>query len=339
MAELSASLTWSVPVQVDELGAHLEAYITLQPTLTAVRLCNRFGRGRLAAITKLPIELVSYIESFLVEEERAKHLKTWSSRFKCWKCTCRPTDHQTEKQRRDLYIDMNDFFECGTCKISHSQSQDGCELTPTQVEELDEILWVDYTDSPNCLWYERHQFTRNGWFDSLNANPTPHRSAFFGAHRDQMLRDFGLEVWTSHTQDKFPTEAQLRHQREIFTSTIAYLTLPGGSYGWGFKRESEEHQAYFNAGHTAILDTEAGVGIPIGCPPSLSAIDARKFVWAINILGLANDTTLEPAPMWPQLVKNEHKKQAEGALESGYDETLRLIKLRLLLRNLIEHEA
>ena len=81
---IQAQFCWALPVKVEELGAHLEAYIELQPIFTTLRLCNRFGRGPNAAIAELPAELITYLEDILMREEREDCEKEWTKLFNCW---------------------------------------------------------------------------------------------------------------------------------------------------------------------------------------------------------------------------------------------------------------
>ncbi|KAM0701675.1 hypothetical protein Q7P35_010584 [Cladosporium inversicolor] len=76
MSELTTTLTWALPVRVEQLGAHLEAYIATLPTITTLRLCNRFGASDDCHINRLPVELVKLIEEYIVEPEREKALST-----------------------------------------------------------------------------------------------------------------------------------------------------------------------------------------------------------------------------------------------------------------------
>lgn len=75
MPSIDATVAWAVPVEVEVLGAHLEAYVNLQPTINTLRMCHRFGKGEQAAITRLPVELLSEVEDLLMGEERQKTRK------------------------------------------------------------------------------------------------------------------------------------------------------------------------------------------------------------------------------------------------------------------------
>lgn len=68
---LNVVLAWATPVNIEDLGPNLEAYVKLQPTINTLRLCQRFG-GAHAPIVRLPVELLNGIEDVLVEDEREK---------------------------------------------------------------------------------------------------------------------------------------------------------------------------------------------------------------------------------------------------------------------------
>lgn len=88
----------ALPVPIDVLGAHLEAYVTLLPTTTGLRLCNRFGRGDHARVQALPIELMELIETYLVRATREELREHWSTLLKCWENRCSAHSHYSEVQ-------------------------------------------------------------------------------------------------------------------------------------------------------------------------------------------------------------------------------------------------
>ena len=69
MKVVNGGLAWGVPVQADMLGE--EAYEQVQPTLQALRLCLRFGKGSEVYVTKLPKEIEELIEETLLEDQVA----------------------------------------------------------------------------------------------------------------------------------------------------------------------------------------------------------------------------------------------------------------------------
>jgi len=60
--------TDTVLVHLLDLGAGLSAYIDSLSAITALRLCNRFGKGNTAFIKRLPMELVQTIEGYIVRK-------------------------------------------------------------------------------------------------------------------------------------------------------------------------------------------------------------------------------------------------------------------------------
>lgn len=81
--EVLVEEAFALQVKADVLGAHLEAYINMRPTLKTLRLCNRFGPEDLG-ISKLPIELLDQVAEYLLEDERKKLRLKWAYTRKCF---------------------------------------------------------------------------------------------------------------------------------------------------------------------------------------------------------------------------------------------------------------
>jgi hypothetical protein len=85
-----------VLVKPVDLLCNLDAFRKAIPTIHALRLCNQYGNGQGAGITKLPKELIGFIEEELLvslrqEETRDGH--GWAKKFGCFGRTCSPRDH------------------------------------------------------------------------------------------------------------------------------------------------------------------------------------------------------------------------------------------------------
>lgn len=78
----------TVPVPVARLGVHLQAYVDLLPVINTLRLCNRYGKGMQVAVTKLPVEIVTVIERYLIDDTRAQLRDVWEAAFRCWEHRC-----------------------------------------------------------------------------------------------------------------------------------------------------------------------------------------------------------------------------------------------------------
>lgn len=94
MPTLKLAVAWAVPVKPDTLGGHLQAYIETLPCIETLRLCHSFGRGVKAAVTKLPVELRTEIESYIIDEARRRILPEWSRKFRCYQDICTAADHE-----------------------------------------------------------------------------------------------------------------------------------------------------------------------------------------------------------------------------------------------------
>ncbi|GAB7343453.1 hypothetical protein MBLNU457_1477t1 [Dothideomycetes sp. NU457] len=88
-----STVTWAIPVSVGQLIGHLEAHKKMKATIDTLRLCNRFGKGPNAKVTKLPVELVEMIEQEILREPRATAARAWERRHACIEQRCQPLDH------------------------------------------------------------------------------------------------------------------------------------------------------------------------------------------------------------------------------------------------------
>ena len=99
-------------MRIDLLGAHLEAYVETLPTISALRLCNKFGSGPQCFINKLPVELIGMIEDFVVEPVRERARASWAKEYKCFQGNCRMIDdHLTREEQHDIYHRANSAFD------------------------------------------------------------------------------------------------------------------------------------------------------------------------------------------------------------------------------------
>lgn len=80
---MDVQLTYALPVQLEKFSAHLEAYVDTVPTITALRLCHRFGASSHSRVRKLPVELLKQIEQHLIQTLREEHLERWQILIEC----------------------------------------------------------------------------------------------------------------------------------------------------------------------------------------------------------------------------------------------------------------
>lgn len=274
MPTLDATLAWAIPVDVAKLGHHLQAYINLQPTIIALRLCNRHGKGARASITKLPSELLSPIESCLMQAERDKLRKAWLQDFRCFELLCYPIDHFTPKQLKKLRV---------RAKAEALAMDDASAVDPN---DADAVLDSYLDDEEGFFqWFGTHQDRKEGWEARVGPECFANQG-IFGTHADLVRKHFGLEVWVSHIRLMAFSAMNKWTERgnEKPRTTITYLKLPSGqglSDEWDTSvHEMDELPTYVESGHALRL----------AVPSELSEKDKAKFERAMNILDVKPHT-------------------------------------------------
>lgn len=68
-----------------------------------LRLCNRFGKGDSAFINRLPCEVVSMVEEWIMVAPRNVSVQFWEKAFRCFEDQCKPKDHFTMRELEGHY--------------------------------------------------------------------------------------------------------------------------------------------------------------------------------------------------------------------------------------------
>lgn len=343
MANLDFSLAWSVAVPVEQLGAHLQTYVEMQPQVNALRLCNRFGKGPKAAITKLPVELVAEVEHHLVEHERKKHRKHWKKDFRCFEGLCKPIDHMSDSEQVDMYVDMEIYDEgarCEGCGSYGCGKRTGTTLTKREKRLLSEFL-DDVVDDEGPEeapgWFE-HETRVARWEGKAGSHKGDGRG-LLSTYSAALLRDFDLELWVTHTQQKTPKDGQFT-VTDVYSSTVTYLTLPGAKNSQKLQRKSYEPSSW--DGGSGYLPTEAGGDIPVVLPSGLFKADIVRFSRAVKTLRLtpsnidgaeasASSTSTDEEGTIAD--ENEDDAKADDGYKDGWAP-----KLRILYRHAVESD-
>lgn len=349
MASLDLGLAWSVEVPVAKLGAHLQAYYQLQPTIRTLRLCNRYGQGPKAAIVSLPPELISEIEGYLIEDERKKHRKHWETDFRCFQGLCKPIDHISDSEQVDYVFETfgRDFFE---------EDEDGEEdedafadeprhicyeclpekLTKKQQECLNGILSDIASDDGEeaSMWWPEHEGRVARWEGKTGLPNTTDRG-LLSAYSHVLLRDFGLQVWITHSQPKGPETQHRFTVVDVYASTIAHISLPGKAITASFRKALSDTRSI--DGDMPYLATESGGGIVTSIPTALSEQDSARFSRALRILGLSSSlaTPVEDRSSFTteQLSDTSDSTSAETQEDEDFDPSP---KLRILYRQSVD---
>jgi hypothetical protein len=292
-------------VRIDKFGAHLEAYTDTLPVITALRLCNRLGKGKNCYISKLPTELINDIERLVLEPERERCLATWSKELKCWKYECKPFGHFTPEEQEIFCAHYGCVtYGCedeahtiggkgaphghicsgkGTCALAHSLSYE--EALISMPKKLSEKAY-------------QHECSDNRMRFLCKI-----KHGFLYSHRHLLKLHFGVDFWTSTTRSWV--------HRPI---ALAYLTIP-----------SESAQQYAEPNLPARYNSD---GRPLQLGGSLSPASHKRFSDALRRLDLElfirhgdkstpyeqerdiklsrqtmSSATVSEAGPWPQLIK------------------------------------
>jgi hypothetical protein len=153
---LSRSLTShcrGIPVKPLDLLCNLDSFRKAIPVIRTLRLCNQFGKGEDAGITKLPKELIEFIEEELLASLRQD--KTGAGRgrtrkYACFEGTCRPSDHMDKAymdgELEEVKFDLLDAHP-------EWQTEDGYELPENYDDLLKEEVANHLDTYPwDCFW-------------------------------------------------------------------------------------------------------------------------------------------------------------------------------------------
>ncbi|KAK4624332.1 hypothetical protein CLAFUW4_06040 [Fulvia fulva] len=226
MPNLRLNITWAAPVAIDKLGACVEAYVTSQPAINTLRLCNRYGSGENAAINKLPVELVEHIEGYYMADRRSQLLAEWKLELACWKATCSPLEHLDDE---DEIENIMEEYKCNIdleCYMENNDEENMGMLEEHLIEERDigpEPL-PPYTGEDS--WRTVHVARKLSW-EKKTGSPGHREVSQLDMYNTVLKKHFGLEVWTSHVQNKvqYPNRWD---DTPVGRHTVGYLCLAGG---------------------------------------------------------------------------------------------------------------
>lgn len=112
MHKIDAALTLALPVNAAQLSAHLTAYTDTLPALSALRACNRFGKGPQCHINKLPVELIQSIAHYYILPAREENARKCKSQLRCHEDTCSLRNHHSWEDMLEMHARYSDFCEC-----------------------------------------------------------------------------------------------------------------------------------------------------------------------------------------------------------------------------------
>lgn len=282
MPTTRVEVAWAVPVKIEQLGAHLEAYTSLQTTLNALRLCNRFGSGTQATITKLPIELVQQIERHMIEEKQEELMPAWTRDFRCWQNVCQPIDHMKDVEILEFYNEIQDaqseVDDCGCCYTMKVAMRATDHVREFVAERLDEMS----DDGEDGMWRGEHDDRIEAWHKRVGSPTNPSRGRFDDFSK-VLMKHFGLNVWITHVQES--RELEYANENTAYT-TKAFLHLPqAASIQYDFKPHVIDY-----AWSGTRRPTEAGFTSQISVPAPLPVKQVGRFVRVLKALNIDVDS-------------------------------------------------
>lgn len=107
-------VAWAVPVEVDVLGARLQSYRETRAVIDTLRLCNRFGKGDQAFVTRLPTELLEVVVQHIRWADLESNLERWSQGLACCEGGCFTLDHWSGEELLQIHTEdeINENCDC-----------------------------------------------------------------------------------------------------------------------------------------------------------------------------------------------------------------------------------
>ena len=311
-------ISTALQVDVETLGANLEAYVKLLPTLAALRLSNRYGQGPHATVAKLPPEIISIIEDFLMSAERDQISQKWRKDFRCYRLLCDPSDHYTAEEYQDYLKAAREDKSMGANAYTDDHSPE------TRVEI--------YLDDKFEDWCDTHHERSFRWHDRVGMS-SAWRRGIFSQHKGVIEKHFGLSVWISHVRldDYIKLNFWEVSELEPPVTTVAYLTLPGGNYKYRAsiltKNDCDEKEFFL----------ERGYGMPVHVPPPLSEHARKRFKRMMQILSLKPSMEESQSDLDLYADQNPSKDEAEPD-DTPPSETGTEPQLTMLIRQIVRSD-
>ncbi|KAF2839663.1 hypothetical protein M501DRAFT_1015758 [Patellaria atrata CBS 101060] len=313
-------VTWAVPVKIETLGPHLEAYVESRPAIHALRACYRFGQGPDVYVNRLPVELLLLVEEEILTSYRDKAKSLWNKDFQCWKDDCTPMEHLSDGELREVREDCYTMM-CSEESYEKRETREKNELLPAFAfsEEIEDAMAEYVADSE--MWCWEHNERKDAWCSRVDywfsrntsletkrkKDALPDRASGF----ETLRRDFGLHPFFSHQVCSNNYEATVQSPRFTFTpgsngNTMIYLIIPNdiaseqleGTPEFAFHLDFDRIDSMLSS----IIDPSALI---------LTPNKAARFWRAMNVLGLkpyVDETQLRAEISRTKIVQGKHQK-------------------------------
>ncbi|THY33935.1 hypothetical protein D6D01_02126 [Aureobasidium pullulans] len=233
MGDTTAAIVWGIPVKISNLLCSIDAFHKAIPTIQTLRLCNQSGQGEDARITKLPKELIGFIEEELLaihRQEEESRDGGWVQNYRCFQGSCRPSQHSIEMDPsmvddafEELYEEHPEWRRMDE-EIVHPKNFD--ELLQAKLDEKGD----DYFDDVS---YEL-------CFDNICAWPSDVKKHIASKGNEVVRKHFGLDIFVKQENlDETAADYLMSHDRafvrsyrEFHQATICYLVIPSKAARW-----------------------------------------------------------------------------------------------------------
>ncbi|KAK5753089.1 hypothetical protein LTS12_016869 [Elasticomyces elasticus] len=264
MPIITSRLAWALAVDPAEVVARVNEEVQYRLTADTLRLCNVFGRGDHATITKLPKELIDLIEECLNAKKldaAACSVVVAKNAHKCFTKACVPyRDHFSDEQKLDI---INRELRNRERPAAKSLDEDGVEelagwIMGNELDQINEIYSV---------WNPEHEENIKEWGRLIGTPGEAEPDVLFNAREaDFILRYYGLELCIGSGHQSLGWG---------FYDTLAYLALPDTND----ERVDDVMVDDCGTGYAgcSVPAEEALIAYEVAVPPTPTASQSARF--------------------------------------------------------------
>ncbi|KAF2130768.1 hypothetical protein P153DRAFT_395196 [Dothidotthia symphoricarpi CBS 119687] len=237
-----------IPVNVIELGARLEAYLDELPSVIALRLCHRYGKG---VLSNLPQEILGQVITEMQQMANAKTQPKWEENSACFQGRCRMVDHYLpyNEDFEKMWLDMTEYEDDMTPPLLDYYTEE--EKINMVQERMEDGYFAD-----DGVAFEIHDDMQDQWVKMLclcdkGPGQTKDRTTFL-PFNDILRSHFGLETIIVHEAMsdelvRFLPNTKSMDGKSYHTS--CFLALPHCSSGsqQGGRTALSKHSSFLKA--------------------------------------------------------------------------------------------
>ena len=105
-------VAWAVSVEIDVVGPHLQSYSETKRVVDTLRLCNRFGKGNEAFVTRLPAGVLELVVHRVRWRDLESNIEKWSRGRRCCEDICHTLEHWTGEELMEMHEEFGLLPDC-----------------------------------------------------------------------------------------------------------------------------------------------------------------------------------------------------------------------------------